>query len=133
MKSRLNELDAKIRETEGQCFKMNNTMSAATPPTIMTSSGISTSSSTNPISSLLITPSIRKSHMIIESECCSTSLMDEPSKMRELLARNFEERYQNLERSKQQTRNVIESLELNLNDIELMTANNIFKITTSLS
>lgn len=87
-----------------------------------------------PASSLLITPNIRK-----PGNCYSESLenqnesilRDEQMRARETLAKSFQDKLMSLERSKIQTKNIIESLKLNLNDIELLTANNIFKITSS--
>lgn len=102
----------------------------------------------NAISNLLITPTIRKSigssimdsienthqhhHHQHQTEVINTPnpLIDEQNRIKECLAKNFQDKLLNLEKSKMQTKNILESLKLNLNDIELMTANNIFKITS---
>lgn len=86
------------------------------------------------ISSLLITPNIRKPigtfcHESLEIPNESI-LRDEQMRARESLAKSFQDKLINLERSKIQTKNILESLKLNLNDIELLTANNIYKITS---
>ncbi|CAF0968252.1 unnamed protein product [Brachionus calyciflorus] len=94
-----------------------------------------------PISSLLITPTIRKSigQSYIESldsnippnETISNCFLgDEHNRAKESLEKSFQDKLMSLERSKIQTKNILESLKLNLNDIELLTANNIYKITS---
>lgn len=94
-----------------------------------------------PVSSLLITPTIRKSignsyvesldTQFIPKENISNSVLnDEHNRAKESLAKSFQDKLLSLERSKIQTKNILESLKLNLNDIELLTANNIFKITS---
>lgn len=96
------------------------------------------------ISSLLITPTIRKSigsHFYDSigsqtqtqntvNEISGSQMLDEQNRIKECLAKNFQDKLLNLEKSKLQTKSIIEGLKLNLNDIELMTANNIFKITS---
>lgn len=86
------------------------------------------------VSSLLITPNIRKPGNYY-NECLENQnesiLRDEQMRAREALAKSFQDKLMSLERSKIQTKNIIESLKLNLNDIELLTANNIFKITSN--
>lgn len=131
-KAKLVDLEVKLRETEHEVDQVNRLQANHNINTLTPTMRHSHNKNASSISSLLITPTIRKSvcsSVMSEAMECS-SYLDEQTRMREVLARNFEERFHNLERSKQQTRNVIESLKLNLNDIELMTANNIFKITS---
>lgn len=99
------------------------------------------------ISSLLITPTLRKSNNVLESTewakqqstatsklSCSQSepridYCDKHNRFKEKLCRNFHENMCNLERSKLQTQSYIDSLRSSLSEIEIMTANNIFKLT----
>lgn len=131
MRGKLADIEQKLRDGGGGFENVVSNPKAEYLKIITTTT---TSSRPNEVSSLLITPTIRKSACLTTEQCIASSstavALDEPTRLREILAKNFEERYQNLERSKQQTRNIIESLKLNLNDIELMTANNIFKITS---
>lgn len=87
------------------------------------------------VSSLLITPSIKKSSSNLIDYCSGkkkleNAHLEEQNRLRKTLMANFDDRMRNLEKSKMQTKHMIDSLKLNLNDIELKTANNIFKITS---
>ena len=50
-------------------------------------------------------------------------------KYKENLIEKFHEKLCNLDRSKSQTKSIIDNLKTNLNEIEAMTANSIFKLT----
>ena len=96
------------------------------------------------VSSLLIQPSLRKAysgHLLTsdqtKSKILSTdlltekanSILDEQNKFKENLIEKFHEKLSNLDRSKCQTKSIIDNLKTNLNEIEAMTANSIFKLT----
>ena len=57
-------------------------------------------------------------------------ILDEQERYKETLMKKFSEKVSNLDQTKQQTKTSIDSLRSNLNEIELLTANNIFKITS---
>ena len=57
-------------------------------------------------------------------------MLDEQGSYKESLLKKFSDKLSSLDKSKHQTKSTIDSLRANLNDIELMTANNIFKITS---
>lgn len=105
------------------------------------------------ISSLLFTPTIRKSaifannelkyadknvwHGVGGSNCgggnggvSGGTITEQQNMFKESITKNFQENLYNLERSKVQTQNVIDNLRTNLSEIEILTANNIFKITS---
>ena len=109
------------------------------------------------ISSMLITPNLRKSYLnqtqsvlvqqqsvkhnqndqnfykIVNSDVLNektNQILDEQNRFKESLFQNFQEKLINLQKSKAQTQNLIDSLRTNLNEIEVLTANNIFKITS---
>jgi hypothetical protein len=60
-----------------------------------------------------------------ENNCC----LDEQERLKHQLAQNFKENEFIFERGKTQTQNILDNLKLSLNEIELLTANNIFQIT----
>ena len=98
------------------------------------------------ISSMLFTPTIRKSAIYANSEvkfgeksvwqggagggCCGGAITEQQNMFKESITKNFQENLYNLERSKVQTQNVIDNLRTSLSEIEILTANNIFKITS---
>lgn len=59
----------------------------------------------------------------------TNSILDEQNKYKENLIEKFHEKLCNLDRSKSQTKSIIDNLKTNLNEIEAMTANSIFKLT----
>lgn len=97
------------------------------------------------VSSLLIQPSIRKAysgHLLASSEHTKSKILstdilaekascilDEQNKFKENLFEKFHEKLSNLDKSKCQTKNIIDNLKSNLNEIEAMTANSIYKLT----
>ena len=118
------------------------------------SSTMSTLQPKSLISSLLITPNINKSRARScclqssnDSACCKDSMnyasfeskmeknhennccLDEQERLKHQLAQNFKENEFIFERGKTQTQNILDNLKLSLNEIELLTANNIFQIT----
>ncbi len=59
----------------------------------------------------------------------SNNILDEQNRYKENLIEKFHEKLCNLDRSKSQTKSIIDNLKTNLNEIEAMTANSIFKLT----
>ena len=57
-------------------------------------------------------------------------IIEEQSRYKENILRKFSEKMTSLDKSKSQTKTSIDSLKSNLNEIEKLTANNIFKITS---
>lgn len=57
-------------------------------------------------------------------------IIEEQSRYKENILRKFSEKMTYLDKSKSQTKTSIDSLKSNLNEIEKLTANNIFKITS---
>jgi chromosome segregation ATPase len=100
--------------------------------------------SASQVSSLLIQPTIRKTYSsdLITEHCSipkltcadllnekTNTILDEQNKYKENLIEKFHEKLNNLDRSKCQTKSIIDNLKSNLNEIEAMTANSIFKLT----
>ena len=98
------------------------------------------------VSSLLIQPTIRKTyssdilltdHSMPKLTSTTTdqlnektnTILDEQNKYKENLIEKFHEKLNNLDKSKCQTKSIIDNLKSNLNEIEAMTANSIFKLT----
>lgn len=72
------------------------------------------------------TPKLVTTDLLNEKTTC---ILDEQHKYKENLIEKFQEKLHNLDRSKCQTKSVIDNLKTNLNEIEAMTANSIFKLT----
>ena len=100
------------------------------------------------ISSMLFTPTLRRSASTVGSNThesalrqhgCGTKSVnwsdgvtatDQQIMFKETITKNFQNNLHNLEKSKMQTQNVIDNLRTNLSEIEIFTANNIFKLTS---
>ena len=149
LKIKLDELDKLIREQQHTMCdrdlskylnvigsnKPNNLINEQTPYNTLQPKSL--------ISSLLFTPSIRKSASYTNSDTAKfveknawsgagvpTCCTDQQNMFKESITKNFQENLNNLERSKVQTQNVIDNLRTSLSEIEILTANNIFKITS---
>jgi hypothetical protein len=91
------------------------------------------------ISSFLIVPEIRKPFSVISNEALdsnhdseeSISYLYEPNKYREKLVKEFDIRFNSLERHKAQTRDFIENLKRNLNELEFKASNSIYETTAN--
>lgn len=100
------------------------------------------------ISSMLFTPTLRRSTSSVgvcaqesahrQHGCGGKSVIwsdshsatDQQIMFKETITKNFQNNLHNLEKSKMQTQNVIDTLKSNLSEIEIFTANNIFKLTS---
>ena len=97
------------------------------------------------ISSLLFTPTLRRSASSAGANihepahrCGGKSVnwadipghTDQQVMFKETISKNFQENLNNLERTKIQPQNIIDNLRTSLSEIEIFTANNIFKLTS---
>ena len=100
------------------------------------------------ISSMLFTPTLRRStssagasvHEAPHRNGCGggktvnwsdgIGATDQQIMFKETITKNFQDNLSNLEKSKIQTQNVIDNLRTSLSEIEIFTANNIFKLTS---